>query len=344
MVPEVVDGVVEDEDVVDVDGFVPGSSVYDITDIEINAFVVPKTCTSEYGTELKAGSKCLEIYMTFDSTSGELSEADLILMSMEVESTIESGVFAEEMLADTGLEATVIVPLPPALATNAPSTIAPTEEPTSDGTTFEPTKATDAPTEGPTTEEATAPPTIAKLPTIEPTITFVDLCPDLDTCSDCVEEVGCLWCLEDEVCYNVDPKIAEISASTSSISKKKKKQRQLQQQQLRFLQSDEEVDEDPFLSCQGLTTSSSTACVIPTTAPSVKVTESPTKVPTTAPDPTSSPTYGPSEAFVAAGDPPSIVEAKSSDGGSSLSSLSSSLMNTILSGICMTMLLFYIAI
>merc|ERR1712238_103393 len=109
--------------------FIPGSSEFDIEDIEIESFAFVKSCTAEYGENIPAGSKCVELFLTFDSYSGDLSEADLTLMSTDVEDTIESGTFAEEILK-TGLAATVIVPLPPALATDAP---------TSEPTTLEPT-------------------------------------------------------------------------------------------------------------------------------------------------------------------------------------------------------------
>jgi len=331
--------------------FIPGNSKFDRDDIVITAFAVQQSCTDQYGENIPAGSQCLQTFVTFDSSSGDLSEADLELMSTNVEDTIESGTFAEELLK-TGLTADVIVPEPPALATDAP-TGEPTIEETDDlfsgdddlfEELFDPTISI----------IPSAEPTVAVEPTIEPTITVVDYCPAMEDCGDCTKGIGgidCLWCIDTKTCYNADPVIAERSALNpdATISKR---QRHLQQEQnqrhQRFLQA---VAAPTYVSCEKLSASKPDDCVLADTAPPTVVpvdgTIPPTPVdvppPTVAPvvpkPPSEAPTYNPTAIF-------GTVEedfAESAESGSSSSLLSSwSVMTTtILSGIVgMTLVLF----
>merc|ERR1712238_536429 len=302
--------------------FIPGSSEFDIEDIDIEAFAFVKSCTAEYGENIPAGSKCVELFLTFDSYSGDLSEADLTLMSTDVEDTIESGTFAEEILK-TGLAATVIVPLPPALATDAP--------------TSKPTTLADTETDPPTLFPSVA-------PTAEATIEIVDLCPEFESCGDCVKEIGgnqCLWCLDEKKCYNADPVIAEISALEGDIISK----RQLQQQQVQHNQQQRFLEDvattSKYSACEKLSASKAEDCVIatepPTVVPVVAPTDKPVVAPTDAPlPPSEAPTMNPTEIFV----DPNAKTVDAESGGNSSSLLSSSVMTTILSGIGMTMVLF----
>jgi len=242
-------------------------------------------------------------------------------MSTDVEDTIESGTFAEEMLK-TGLDATVIVPPPPALATDAP---------TSEPTTLEDTE-TDPPTFFPTLSQS---PSVA--PTAEATIEIVDFCPEFESCGDCVKEIGgtqCLWCLDEKKCYNADPVIAEISALDGDIISK----RQLQQQQVQHNQQQRFLEDvattSKYSACEKLSASKAEDCVIPTEPPTVAPTAAPTAVPL---PPSEGPTYNPTEIYV---DPNATTVDAKSGGSSSSSLLSSSVMTTILSGIGMTMVLF----
>jgi len=240
-------------------------------------------------------------------------------MSTDVEDTIESGTFAEEILK-TGLAATVIVPLPPALATDAP---------TSEPTTLEPTFLSVAP---------------SVAPTAEATIEIVDFCPEFESCGDCVKQIGgtqCLWCLDEKKCYNADPVIAEISALEGDIISK----RQLQQQQVQHNQQQRFLEDvattSKYSACEKLSASKAEDCVIatepPTVAPVVAPTDAPVVAPTDAPlPPSEAPTMNPTEIFV----DPNAKTVDAESGGNSSSLLSSSVMTTILSGIGMTMVLF----
>jgi hypothetical protein len=252
--------------------------------------------------------------MTIDSESADLSRADLNQIGADITSTVASGVFSDTLAAG-GLEVAVIIPPPPALSTSSPTgeptpagtTSIPTAEPTAELTaepTAEPTIIVTAePTASATTAEPTAVPTAKPTaePTAEPTIAS-DPCPGLsENCEACVASAECLWCRGEDICFNSDPEIAEAS----------KKE----------LLSDVDTSDIEALEavCAGTVTGSLLVCNLPPVVPTEP----------TAPAPT---------------DPPvAPAPAPPQDSGGSPLYLSSNnvLMNTIMSSICMTMLLLY---
>lgn len=294
------------------EAFVPGTAGenYDINEIVIKARSFLITCDSKFGTP-PAGSACIEVMLSFDSSAASYSTADLAQLASDVSSTIVTGVFQDEMVAN-GLSAEVMLPPPPALATDPPSIApaVPTQNPTGQVILM---------TNAPTKTQPTLAPTTAPLPTLEPTV-YVDPCPQFGgDCVGCVGQVGCLWCVADMNCFNSSPnKISTVVVE--DISKRGRQQRSLQ-----------------TYSCPGTITGSAQVCTLP----------QPTLSPTLAPQ-TMAPV--PVDAGVAADvidaleDTANALEdaigaQEAADGKDESSAYSSLLTNTIVLGICTMMML-----
>ena len=294
------------------EAFVPGTAGdnYDINEIVIKAKSFMITCDSKFGTP-PAGSQCLDVVLSFDSTAASYSTADLEKLASDVSSTIATGVFQEEMVAN-GLSAEVTLPPPPALATDPPSIApaVPTQNPTGQVILM---------TNAPTKTQPTLVPTTAPLPTLEPTV-YVDPCPQFGgDCVGCVGQVGCLWCVADMNCFNSNPsKISTVVVE--DISKRGRQQRSLQ-----------------TYSCPGTITGSAQVCTLP----------QPTLSPTLAPQ-TMAPV--PVDAGVAADvidaledTANALIDAtgaqEAADDKDESSAYSSLLTNTIVLGICTMMML-----
>ena len=294
------------------EAFVPGTAGdnYDINEIVIKAKSFMITCDSKFGTP-PAGSQCLDVVLSFDSTAASYSTADLEKLASDVSSTIATGVFQEEMVAN-GLSAEVTLPPPPALATDPPSIApaVPTQNPTGQVILM---------TNAPTKTQPTLVPTTAPLPTLEPTV-YVDPCPQFGgDCVGCVGQVGCLWCVADMNCFNSNPsKISTVVVG--DISKRGRQQRSLQ-----------------TYSCPGTITGSAQVCTLP----------QPTLSPTLAPQ-TMAPV--PVDAGVAADvidaledTANALIDAtgaqEAADDKDESSAYSSLLTNTIVLGICTMMML-----
>lgn len=195
----------------------------------------------------------------------------------------------------------VVVLVPPLPAL---TTATPTVAPTTIEPTSEPTVG--EPTAGPTiTSEPTVGPSTKPIvtPTVEPTIKG-DPCPDLtDNCAACVSSAECLWCRGEDICFNSSPEIAEASRQA-------------------LLSDEDAADSNDLFEkevCSGTVTGSLLVCNLPPVEAPVVVFIAPS---------------APTEA-------PVTFIAQDSGGSSLYSSSNNVLMNTIMSCICMTMLLLY---
>ena len=195
----------------------------------------------------------------------------------------------------------VVVLVPPLPAL---TTATPTVAPTTIEPTSEPTVG--EPTAGPTiTSEPTVGPSTKPVatPTVEPTIKG-DPCPDLtDNCAACVSSAECLWCRGEDICFNSSPEIAEASRQA-------------------LLSDEDAADSNDLFEkevCSGTVTGSLLVCNLPPVEAPVVVFIAPS---------------APTEA-------PVTFIAQDSGGSSLYSSSNNVLMNTIMSCICMTMLLLY---
>jgi hypothetical protein len=311
--------------------FIPGTSEYDQNIVKIKSEAIPSTCNNDYGTNIPAGSACIEVFMTIGSAvpSADLSKADFNQIGADITSTIESGLFTKT-LAIGGLEnVTVIIPPPAAFATDAPSSV-PTElvvvstlAPSVDGEPITGSPAmivvvTNKPTE--VSVRTSSEPTTSDEPTSDDATKAAetaDPCPNLSDCESCVSSAACLWCRDDGdgKCFNASPDIAE-SSRTNALNVS--------------LSEDEEdaAEKSAVLADEAICSSTGTiilTCNLPTDPPFI--------VPTTAPSAL----------------PPAVVEARpaaaggttSPDSGSSYLSSNNVLINTIMSGIWITMLLLY---
>jgi hypothetical protein len=129
-----------------------------------------------------------------------------------------------------------------------------------------------------------------------------------DDCAGCVSSSACLWCKGEDKCFNISPEIAEATRQA--------------------LLSEDDTGESGELAsiCAGTVTGSLLVCNL-ATPPPVAATAAPE--PTEAPAPTGPP--------VASASPGTFAP----NASSSYLLCTNILMNTIMSSICMTMLLLY---
>ena len=177
------------------------------------------------------------------------------------------------------------------------------------------------PTQNSTTGEvivsSTSAPTFLT-PVVAPTLAqveYIDPCSKLGgDCDGCVTQDGCLWCVAESFCFNSNPPKPDGS----------KRERRLQQ------------------SCGGTITGSKKVCKLTTLPPTKKPTPSPTtRYPTISPATTIPPVPEQDDAHGdgdshdhAVDDPPLEVQATEQQDEDGAYSLPSSLMNTIVLGIC----------
>jgi hypothetical protein len=118
----------DDDDDNDNTVFIRGTSEFDPNIVNIKSVAIPSTCNANFGSNIPAGSACIQVIMTISSavpSADDISTDDLDQIGEDIISTVESGLFADALVF-VGLDVAVIVPATPRLATDAP-TFAPTE-------------------------------------------------------------------------------------------------------------------------------------------------------------------------------------------------------------------------
>ena len=254
---------------------------------------------------LPVGSVCIESIITFDPISNLYSGPLSLWKKMEtdVATTIATGVFQEELVSN-GIEVVGVYypngPLIDITADDPPELVVPVVS-TQNSTTGEAiVSSTSAPTFL----------TPAVAPTLAP-VEYIDPCSKLGgDCDGCLTQDGCLWCVAESFCFNSNPPDPDGT----------------------FQQS-----------CGGTITGSKQVCKKLTTLPPTKEpTPSPTtRYPTISPATTIPPfpeqddAHGDGDSHDdAVDDPPLEVQATEQQDEDGAYSLPSSLMNTIVLGIC----------
>ena len=253
------------------------------------------------------GSVCIESIITFDSISNMYSGTDLEKLRTDVATTIATDVFQEKLVSN-GIDVVgVYYPNGPKIAITADG---PPE-------LVVPVVSTQNSTTGEAIISSTSAPTFLT-PVVAPTLApgeYIDPCSKLGgDCDGCVTQDGCLWCVAESFCFNSNPPKPDGS----------KRERRLQQ------------------SCGGTITGSKKVCKLTTLPPTKKPTPSPTtRYPTISPATTIPPVPEQDDAHGdgdshdhAVDDPPLEVQATEQQDEDGAYSLPSSLMNTIVLGIC----------